>query len=54
MDILIEGRDSDWTYVDSRNTLNIKALNPGKYTLKMRARDGHGNLTKETPYEYKS
>ena len=28
--------------------LNIKTLEPGKYTLKMRARDGHGNLTEET------
>ena len=45
----VEGRDSDWTYIDSRNTLNIKGLNPGKYTLKIRARDGNGSLTKETP-----
>ena len=45
----VEGRDSDWTYIDGRNTLNIKGLNPGKYTLKIRARDGNGNLTKETP-----
>ena len=45
---MIEGIDSDWIYLDRKSYLNIKILEPGKYTLKMRARDGHGNLTKET------
>ena len=45
---MIEGIDSNWIYVDRKSYLNIKTLEPGKYTLKMRARDGHGNLTKET------
>ena len=43
---MIEGIDSNWIYVDRKSYLNIKTLEPGKYTLKMR--DGHGNLTKET------
>ena len=45
---MIEGIDSDWIYVDRKACLEIKSLNPGKYTLKIRARDSHGNLTKET------
>ena len=45
---MIEGIDSNWIYVDRKSYLNIKTLEAGKYTLKMRARDGHGNLTKET------
>ena len=44
---MIEGIDSDWVYVDDNNNLSIKILKPGKYTLKIRARDGHGNLTDE-------
>lgn len=28
--------------------LDIKFLEPGKYKLKMRARDGNGDLSKET------
>ena len=38
---MIEGIDSDWVYVDDNNNLSIKILKPGKYTLKIRARDGH-------------
>lgn len=45
---MLEGMDSDWVYVDSRSSLNLESLEPGKYTLKLRARDGHGNLTSET------
>lgn len=45
---MIEGIDSDWIYVDSSSDLSIKFLEPGKYILKIRARDGHGNLTEET------
>ncbi|MGL5692818.1 MAG: ligand-binding sensor domain-containing protein, partial [Peptostreptococcaceae bacterium] len=45
---MLEGIDSDWIYVDSRNSLDFKSLDPGKYTLKIRARDGHGELSKET------
>ena len=45
---MIEGLDSDWIYLDRKSYLNIKSLDSGKYTLKIRARDGHGNLTKET------
>ena len=45
---MLEGIDKDWIYVGSRSNLAFKSLNPGKYTLKVRARDGHGELTKET------
>lgn len=45
---IIEGIDKEWIYIDSRSHLDIKFLDPGKYTLKLRARDGHGDLTKET------
>lgn len=45
---MIEGIDSDWIYVDNRNSLEIKYLDPGKYTLKLRARDVYGYLTEET------
>ena len=45
---MIEEIDPDWIYVDSNNNLSLKSLEPGKYTLKIRARDGHGNLTEET------
>ena len=50
---MIERIDSDWIYVDSKSYLNIKSLDSGKYILKMRARDGHGNLTKETTMNIK-
>ena len=45
---MLEGIDSDWQYVDSRSRMTFKSLEPGKYTLKIRARGGHGELTKET------
>lgn len=45
---MLKGRDSDWIYVDKRSETNFRSLEPGKYTLKIRARDGHGELTKET------
>ncbi|MDV4152060.1 two-component regulator propeller domain-containing protein [Clostridium sp. AL.422] len=45
---MLERIDSDWIYIDSRSELYFKSLDPGKYTLKVRARDGHGELTKET------
>ena len=45
---ILEGIDTDWIYIDSQNSLEFKSLEPGKYTLKVRARDEHGELTKET------
>ncbi|MCI9062438.1 MULTISPECIES: sensor histidine kinase [Romboutsia] len=45
---MLEGIDKDWIYIDSRSNLDFKSLNSGKYTLKVRARDGDGELTKET------
>ncbi|MDI9218377.1 sensor histidine kinase [Clostridium tertium] len=45
---MLEGVDSDWVYIGDTNDLYFKSLNPGKYTLKLRARDGHGKLTEET------
>ncbi|MDU3336846.1 ligand-binding sensor domain-containing protein [Paraclostridium bifermentans] len=50
---MIEGLDTQWTYIDNKNFLDIKSLNPGRYTLKLRARDGHGNLTEETKMSIK-
>ena len=45
---MLEGIDSDWIYVDSSNNLNFKSLDSGEYTLKIRARGIHGELTGET------
>ena len=45
---MLEGVDKDWIYIDHKSNLIFKSLNPGKYILKVRARDGHGELTKET------
>lgn len=45
---MFEGIDSRWIYIDTSNEIYLKSLEPGKYTLKIRARDGHGELTKET------
>lgn len=45
---MLEGFDSDWIYIDSRNQLDFKYLESGNYTLKIRARDGQGEKTKET------
>lgn len=45
---MIEGIDKDWIYVDHKSCLDIKSIDPGRYTLKLRARDGHGSLTEET------
>ncbi|MBC5996766.1 hypothetical protein EAI30_06655 [Romboutsia ilealis] len=45
---MIEGIDSEWKFLDYRNYLDIESLESAKYTLKLRARDGHGNLTDET------
>lgn len=45
---MLEGVDKDWIYLDYQSSLAFKSLNPGKYTLKVSARDGHGELTKET------
>ena len=42
---MIKGLDSKWVYIDTKNDISIKSLNPGKYTLMIRARDGNGNLT---------
>ena len=52
-DYMIEGIDSEWKHIGSRNFLDIKSLESGKYTLKLRARDGHGNLTNETTMNIK-
>ncbi len=45
---MLEGIDTDWNYLNSRSSLDFKNLEPGKYILKIRARDGHGELTNET------
>ena len=45
---MLEGIDKDWIYIGSQSNLDFKSLDSGKYTLKVRARDGHGELTKET------
>ena len=45
---MLEGIDSDWIYIDYKSNLNLKPLEPGKYTLKIRAMYGRGDLTKET------
>ncbi|MDY6228551.1 MAG: two-component regulator propeller domain-containing protein [Clostridium sp.] len=45
---MLEGIDSRWIYIDTSNEIYLKSLEPGRYTLKIRARDGHGELTKET------
>ena len=50
---MIEGFDSNWRYIDDRSYLEIKTLDSGKYTLKIRARDGYGNLTEETTMNIK-
>lgn len=42
---MIKGLDSKWVYIDTKNDISIKSLNPGNYTLMIRARDGNGNLT---------
>lgn len=42
---MIKGLDSKWVYIDTKNDISIKSLNPGKYTLMIRARGGNGNLT---------
>ncbi|MCR1951203.1 hypothetical protein NSA50_09055 [Clostridium sp. DSM 100503] len=44
---MLKGVDSDWSYIESTSNLYFKSLEPGKYTLKLRARDGHGELTEE-------
>lgn len=43
---MLEGIDSDWQYADSRSRIDFKSLESGKYTLKIRARGAHGELTK--------
>lgn len=45
---MLEGIDSDWIYIDSKSSLDFKSLKSGKYTLKIRARYGHGELSPET------
>lgn len=45
---MLEGIDSDWIYTGPKSNLEFKSLNSGKYILKVRARDAHGELTKET------
>ena len=50
---MLEGIDSSWIYIDSQSSLKFKSLAPGKYTLKIRARDGHGELTQETSINIK-
>ena len=45
---MLEGIDEEWIYIDLQNILEFKSLEPGKYILKLRARDEHGELTKET------
>ena len=50
---MLDGIDTDWTYIGSESNLNFKSLESGKYILKIRARDGHGELTKETSINIK-
>ena len=45
---MLEGIDSDWLYLDSKSNLEFKALGPGRYTLRIRARNGHGELSEES------
>lgn len=45
---MLQGIDNEWTYIDSKNNLEIKSLEPGKYILKIRARGRNGELTDET------
>ena len=45
---MIEGIDSDWIYTEDKSFLGIRTLKPGKYTLKIRAKDGRGNISEET------
>ncbi len=45
---MLQGIDNEWTFIDSKNNLELKSLEPGKYTLKIRARNGNGELTDET------
>ena len=45
---MLEGIDSKWIYADSKNYVNYKSLDPGRYIFKVRARDVHGNMTEET------
>lgn len=45
---ILEGIDSDWIYIDSKSSLDFKALEPGKYILKLKARYPNGELTEET------
>ncbi len=47
-DYMLQGIDNEWTFIDSKNNLELKSLEPGKYTLKIRARNGNGELTEET------
>lgn len=44
----VEGIDSEWIYIESKNKLSFKTLRPGKYILKIRARGAHAELTEET------
>ena len=39
--------------LNSKSNLEFKSLDPGKYTLKIRARDGHGELSEETSINIK-
>lgn len=50
---LLEGIDSDWMYLYSKSNLEFKTLAPGKYTLRIRARDGHGELSEEASIHIK-
>lgn len=45
---ILEGVDSDWIFIDSKSELDFKSLDPGKYILKIRARDGNGELSEES------
>ena len=44
---ILEGVDSDWIFIDSKSELDFKSLEPGKYILKIRARDCNGELSEE-------
>lgn len=50
---MLEGIDTQWIYEGNKSHVNYKALKPGKYAFKVRARSGNGNLTEVTSINIK-
>lgn len=44
----LEGVDDEWVFAKDRNYANYTLLKPGKYLFRVRARNGNGELCKET------